>query len=220
MSFIFNNNDINLMALNVKNIIECHKNTNEIEKDIKYISKKIQCNILKGDTLFYDNNIKYYAAVFAEIYLHQLILSMHNITFIKLNIESYRAIRQHDKSYTYDLELPLTNKDLLSKPSHIDDDLLIAINIQYNRFIKLNEKLGYLLSLETNTIYNSEYSCSLNLLNRFLNSVVSSNKPSSTYNNFNSDFDELYQISQNIWNIMTDIFPYMMKTSYAFNHLF
>ena len=56
-----------------------------------------------------------------------------------------------------------------------------------------------------------------------LNSVVSSNKPSSTYNNFNSDFEELYQISQNIWNIMTtiimtDIFPYMMKATYDYNN--
>ena len=217
-SILNNNYQLNLSAHNVKNIlgISCYKKINEIETDLKNISKSIQgMPLLNG--LIKVNDNKYYSAIFAEIFVNKLIFCLDNIQFIKLNIESYskKNINQLNTN-KYDETLPLTNIDVLLISNNLEHNALIGINILYQKLIHFLKKLGYEISVDTYL----QYDITLHLYNRFIISIESalSNKPSPTHGQFIGDFEELYNISQNIWSMMllltyTDVFPFMMKSS-------
>ena len=222
-SILNNNYQLNLSAHKVKNIlgISCYTKINQIETDLKNISKSIQMNngmklpLLKS--LLSENDYKYYSAIFAEIFINELIYCLHNIEFIKLNIESYCKNNINElNTNKYDETLPLTNKDVVLISNNLEHNALIGINILYQRFIHFLKKLGFEISVNTYL----QYDITLQLYNRFIISIESalSNKPSQTHGQFIGDFEELYNISQNIWSMMllltyTDVFPFMMKSS-------
>ena len=220
MFFILNNNyQLTLSAHKVKSMlgISCYKNINQIETDFKNISKSIQgMTLLKG--LIKENDNKYYSAIFAEIFVNELIYCLHNIEFIKLNIESYCKKNINElNTNKYDETLPLTNKDILLISNNLEHNALIGINILYQRFIHFLKKLGFEISVDTYL----RYDITLHFYNRFIISIVSalSNNPSQTHGQFIGDFEELYNISQNVWNMMsmliyTDVFPFMIENNY------
>lgn len=222
-SILNNNYQLNISVHKVKNMlgISCYNNINQIETDFKNISKSIQMNngmklpLLKS--LISENDYKYYSAIFAEIFINELICCLDNIQFIKLNIESYYKKNLNQlNSNKYEEMLPLTNKDILFISNKLEYNSLIGINLLQERFIHFLNKLGYEISVNTYL----QYDITLDLFNRFIISIESaiSNKPSQTHGEFICDFEELYNISQNIWSMMTmltytDIFPFMMKSS-------
>ena len=225
---MFNNYyQLNLSANKVKNIlgISCDKPIRHIEDDLKNISKIIQRNIWSGipvlNGLIKEYDTKYYSAIFAEIFVNQLIFCLHNIDFIKINIESYSKKNINNFDSIHDNQtLPYTNSDIQTLSNKLEDDALIGINMLNERFSKFLKKLGDEISYNTISISYLQYGCTLNLFYRFMISIVSaiSNKPSPTHGQLISDFEELYKISQNIWSMMsmltyTEVFPFMMESS-------
>jgi hypothetical protein len=227
-SILNNYYQLNLSAIKVKNIlgISCDKPINHIEDDLKNISKIIQRNIWSGipilNGLIKEDDTKYYSAIFAEIFTNELIFCLHNIQFIKLNIESYCKKKYINSVETYNIQtLPYTNSDIPTQSNKLEDEALIGINTLNERFSKFLKKLGDEISFDSISISYLQYGCTLNLFYRFNVSIVSSisNKPSHKHGQFTRDFEELYTISQNIWSMMsiltyTDIFPFMMESSY------
>ena len=225
-SILNNNYQLNLSAHKVKNIlgILCYKKKNEIKTDLKNISKLIQINngikLPLLNSLISENDNNYYSAIFAEIFINELIFCIYNIQFIKLNIESYceknknNINRDNLNTYKYEETLPITNRDVLLISNKLEDNVSIGLNILYKRLNDFLKKLGNELSFDTYV----KYDINLHLFNRFVISIVSamSNKPSPTHGQFIGDFEELFNISQNVWSMIsiityTDIFGFMMK---------
>jgi len=223
-SILNNNYQLNLSAHKVKNMfgLSCYKNINQIQTDLKNICKSIQGTPHLTRLIKEDDN-KYYSAIFAEIFINELIFCLYNIQFIKLNIESYckkNNIHNFNTS-KHEKTLPLTNKDVLLISNNMEDNALIGINILYERFIYFLKKLGFKIAFDTISISYLQCDCTLHLFNRFVISIESaiSNKPSQTHGQFIGDFEELYNISQNVWNMMsmliyTDVFPFMIENNY------
>ena len=137
-----NNYELNLSAHKVKNMlgISCKKKINEIETDLKNISKSIHgLPLLK--VVIKENDNKYYSAIFAEIFINELIFCLHNIQFIKLNIESYCKKNINQLNNKYEETLPLTNIDVKLISNKLEHNALIGINIFYKRFIDFLKKL-------------------------------------------------------------------------------
>ena len=141
---------LNLSANKVKNILgfSCDKQISHIGDDLKNISKIIQRNIWSGtpvlNGLIKEDDNKYYSAIFAEIFINELIFCLYNIQFIKLNIESYcKKNNIHNfNTNKYEKTLPLTNKDVILISNNLEDNALIGINILYERFIYFLKNLG------------------------------------------------------------------------------
>lgn len=220
MFFILNNNyQLNLSAHKVKNMLDisCYKKINQIETDLKNICKSIQ-GMPNLNGLIKENDNKYYSAIFAEIFINELIFCLHNIEFIKLNIESYcKKNNIHNfNTNKYEKTLPLTNKDVILISNNLEHNALIGINILYERFIYFLKKLGFEIGVD---IY-LQSDITLHLFNRFGISIESaiSNKPSQTHGQLSDDFEELYNISQNVWSMMSmltysDVFPFMIENN-------
>lgn len=228
----FNNKyQLNLSANKIKNIlgIACDKKISVIEQELENISKKIQHNIFSGkpilEGLIKEYDTKYYSAIYAEIFIHELVYCLHNIQYIKINIESYCKKNSIDSVY-YNQTLPYTNSDVNQISNKIEDNALIGIYMLNQRFTNLLKKLGNGISYETISISYLQYGCTLDLFYRFIISIDSaiSNKPSSTHGQLTGDFEELYKISQNIWSMMsmltyTDIFSFMMENDNITNDI-
>jgi len=228
---------LNLSAHKVKNIlgILCYKKMNEIKTDLKNISKLIQMNngikLPLLNSLISENDNNYYSAIFAEIFINELIFCLHNIQLIKLNIESYcekykkNINRNNLNTNKYEETLPITNRDGLLIPNKLEDNISIGINKLYKRVNDFLKKLGDEISVDSYLKYDiNKY-----LFNRFVISIVSSlsNNPSPTHGQFIGDFEELYNISQNVWSMMsiityTDVFPFIMEnddTKHNYNNI-
>jgi len=227
--------------------IRCNRTKSQIGADLHAISKQMQHNISKGlpvqtdllkDGLSADDT-QYYAAIFAEIFTHELLFCLHTIKFIHFISQKYHEEQVTDKrhmeeqlcgdddgdnDYDYVDTLPITKQDVHPVSTKLADDLLVGSGLIYKRFLEFTENFGEGVSISSISTKYLQYGCTISLFHRFSISIVSASSPdpSPTYGQLATDFSELHDISQHAWRIMSvfafsNLFRFMEGTSYEKN---
>ena len=245
MFSILNGKGLDSSAKKIQDIVgfRCNKTPLEIRADLQTIANQMRDNIANGlavetgllkSGLSVDDT-RYYAAIFAEIFTHELVYSLNTIRFITLICQKYheeqvtdnRDIDEQlqcdngDNDYDYVETLPMTKQDIPVVSTKLADDLLIGSGILHRRFLTFLDNLGAGISIQTISTNNLQYGCTIGLFDRFFISIgtACSPEPSATYGQFAGDFNELCEISQNAWRMMSmfafcDLFRFMEGTSY------
>ena len=251
MFSILNGKGLDSSAKKIQDILgfRCNKTLLDIRTDLQTISNQMRDNIANGSAVetgllktgLSTDDTRYYAALFAEIFTHELVFCLNTIKFITLICQKYHEEQVTDNrdideqlqcddgddsddgnnDYDYVDTLPTTKQDIPVVSTKLADDLLIGSGILYRRFITFIENFGEGISIPSISTNYSQYGCTICLFERFSISIcsASSQEPSATYGQFAGDFRELYEISQNSWRMMSmfafcDLFRFMEGTSY------
>jgi len=250
MFSVLNGKGLDSSAKKIKDILgfRCNKTHLEIRTDLETISNQMRDNIASGlavetnllKTGLSTDDTRYYAALFAEIFTHELLFCLNTIKFITLICQKYheeqvtdnRDIEERlhdgdsdnddgDNDYDYVDTLPTTKHDIPVVSTKLADDLLIGSGILYRRFLTFIGNFGEGICIPSISTNYLQYGCTIGLFERFSISICSalSPEPSATYGQFAGDFRELYEISQNAWRMMSmfafcDLFRFMEGTSY------
>jgi hypothetical protein len=244
MFSILNGKGLDSSAKKIQDIVgfKCNKTPLEIRADLQTIANQMRDNIANGlavetgllkSGLSVDDT-RYYAAIFAEIFTHELVFSLNTIRFITLICQKYHEEQVTDNrdideqqqddgndDYDYVETLPMTKQDIPVVSTKLADDLLIGSGILYRRFLTFVGNLGEGISIQSISTNNLQYGCTIGLFDRFFISIGTaySPEPSATYGQFAGDFNELCEISQITWRMMSmfafcDLFRFMDGTSY------
>jgi len=202
----------------------------EIDADLQTISNQMRNNISKSLPIETDllktglslDDVIYYAAIFAEIFTHELLFCLHTIYFIKfITIKYHEEHKNTDDNIT---TLLMTKQDFTAVSTKLSDDLLVESGLLYKRFFEFIQNFGDSISIPTISTNYLQYGCTLSLFNRFSSSIVSTYSLTSypTYGQLAGDFRELNDISQNAWLIIkilssSNLFRLIKGTSYEKN---
>ena len=203
------------------------KITSEIGTDLVYISSQMRKNISRGFPVL-DNILEkickedndYSAALFTEIFLHELRFCSNTIRLIMLISQRYHEEQMAEKrdadgdnDYDYVETLPMTNREIQSTPSNAATEFLIGSGKIYTRLQGLIINFGPGFSIPFISSQHTQDTRWIGLFERFKISIVSARSPvpSTTHGQFIGDFNELYEISRYAWNMMS---------VFAFSNLF
>lgn len=243
MFSVINGQRLDVLAQSIIEIvgIGCNRTNLDITKDLVSISTAIRKNIERGQ-LWHTNilepelsaeDTKYHAALFTEIFMEEMKYCHNAIKFIQYIAARYHeeeVLDKHsledngDDDYDYVETLPMTKQDVPYVSTKLADDLFVGTNLINRTFIEFIGKLGPSFTQQNILAKHTQQGCKIQLFERFSTSIafVSSDKPSATHGQFITDFNGLFQITQQTWRMMSvfafsNLFRFMEGSTYIKN---
>jgi hypothetical protein len=243
MFSIIRGKNLKQLVTNIQQLVGIRLNRTEsqITDELEQISNLIRKNIERGqlwhtNTLKTDLNMedtKYYAAVYASIFMEEMLYCRKTIDFIQFISHKYFEEEVLDKRHLEDeIEtsedvadtLPMTKHDIPHSSTKLAEDLFVGANLMNRSFIEFIGKLGCPFSQQTIISKHLQVGCGIALFERFCISIVDtcSDKPSATHGQFIGDFTELFKINQQAWRMMSifafsNLFRFIEGSSYVTN---
>jgi hypothetical protein len=240
MFSVIKSSKLDMSAKSIQDMLgeTCDRTLPQIQEDLETTAKLIRNNIARGlhwhTTLLYseydEQDAKYFAALYAEMFWQELIYTRNAIQFIVYIASRYHEEEvidkrdQEDEDYDYIETLPMTKQDIPQKSTKFADDLFIGCNLINRRYIEFLTKFGPSLTLLSISNDALQLSNKKAIFDRFSRSIVSacSDKPSPTHGQFIGDLTELFQICQQTERMMSvfafsNLFRYIEGSSYIKN---
>lgn len=179
------------------------KSKEVILSDFSILSRKINRNISAGasnavlsETLQYSSEKIYNCLLLSEIFYTELCYCRRAIDFIQLICHRYaeeekEADGDNDYDYVETETLPLTKKDLGQyRATKLSEQLLVGSELLNKRVHLFSQR------------FVDGWS---DIVRRFQNSIESleTTSPSATHGQLRDDFQELFLIASDVWNIMS-----------------
>ena len=177
----------------IKRIMELvDKSPNTILSDLSILSRKINSSSRIGaETLRYSSDKDYNCILLSEIFYNELSYCKRAAEFIRFICTRYKEEedeREGNNDYDYVETLPMTQMDTQSNT--LSQQLLIGSRLLNTRLDLFSQIFG---------------PCSESICERFRKSIktLDTTTPSATHGQMVDDFQELYSIANNAWNIMS-----------------
>lgn len=229
------------LGKNIQDLVgfNLNRTMEQITTELVQVSNQIRENIARGQFWhtnllskdFSDEETKYYAALYTQIFMEEMMYCRQTIDFIQFISHKYFEEEVLDKRELEDeIEmkgnntLPMTKQDIPHVSTKLAEDLFVGANLINRNFLDLLTKLGSPFSNQTITSKSLAEGCKITLYERFTQSIPTaiSDKPSSTHGQFIGDFGQLFKIVQNCFRMMSvfafsNLFRFMEGSIYCNN---
>lgn len=234
--------NLNNLGKNIQDLVgfNLNRTMEQITDELVQVSNQIRKNIERGQfwhtnllgTDLSEEDTKYYAALYAQIFMEEMMYCRKTIDFIQFIAHKYFEEEVLDKRQIEDeieMEgnkdtLPMTKQDIPHVSTKLAEDLFVGANLINRNFIELLTKLGSPFSNQTISSKSLAEGCKITLYERFTQSIPAaiSDKPHSTHGQFFGDFGQLFQIVQNCFRMMSvfafsNLFRFMEGSIYCNN---